>query len=531
MRFMRTRDLPIGIQTFEDIISNKRVYIDKTEYVYKLVRSGKAYFLSRPRRFGKSLFVSTLTAYFEGKKKLFKNLDLYKLEKSLAKQQKRKEWLKYPIISLDFNNQNYKTLKDLEDYFDYKLSELEKEYDCNSSISSISLRFENILKSIYAKEKRPVVILVDEYDKPLLSVLSDTNLLDDYRAVLKAFFSNIKTNDRFIKFVFITGITRFDKVSIFSDLNNLNDISSNFEFCNCCGITQEELEKNFIPEIKALCTSENLTQENCLKKLKQTYDGYKFNSESDGIYNPFSLMNSFYKKSFDFFWFESGTPTYLVNLLDKSNYNISKLDSNITIDEKVLAGYRLNSENPIPMLFQTGYLTIKNYDKISRHYTLGFPNDEVKYGFINFLLPHYTRLKPEDDLLDIWTFSEKVKNGDIDGFMERIKGIFEASPKPSNQKEYELNCQSFIWLIFKLMGQFILCEVQNGNGRSDAVVWTDNYIYLFEFKMDSSAQTALDQINSKNYSINYKTDKRQLIKIGVNYSSQIKNITQWLVEK
>ncbi len=524
------RDLPIGIQTFEDIISNKRVYVDKTKFVYDLVSTGKSYFLSRPRRFGKSLFISTLDSYFSGKKELFNNLELFQLEEELAKHQNRNSWITYPVIRLDFSNQKYSDLNDLSVFFDYKLSELEKKYNCSSSIKSISLRFENIIKSIYEKEKKQLVILIDEYDKPLLSVIDNQQLLNSFRALLKSFYSNIKTNDEYIKFCFITGITRFDKVSIFSDLNNLNDISADYEFNDCFGITQKELEENFIPEIQTLCKSENIEKSDCLTRLKQTYDGYKFNAKADGVYNPFSLMNCFYKKTFDYYWFESGTPTFLVNMLKKSDYKIWNLDNNIFIDEKILAGYRLDSENPIPMLFQTGYLTIKSYDKISHRYNLGFPNEEVKYGFINFLLPCYTLLKPEDDLLDIWTFCEKIKKSDIDGFMKRIQNIFSASPKQKNQKEYELNCQVFFWLIFKLMGQFILCEVQNGDGISDAVVWTDKDIYIFEFKIDSSAQKALEQINSKNYSINYENDSRSIHKIGVNYSSKEKNITEWIVE-
>lgn len=535
----KKRHLPIGIQTFEELISKNCVYIDKTQFIQNLISVGKPYFLSRPRRFGKSLFLSTLKSYFEGRKDLFEGLAISKSEK---------EWKKYPVFYFDFNGQNFDSALALYISLDNKISEYEKIYGKKDYLlkleaaenvnkeelwkNQISIRFKNLIKSAYEKTGEQVVVLVDEYDKPLFQNVENEQIENQIRNILKGFYGNLKSEDAYIRFVFITGVTRFDKVSIFSDLNNLRDISMSEEFSAICGIIQEELEANFVPEIANMAEKNEISKEECLATLKKNYDGYHFteNTKTD-IYNPFSLLNAFSDLKFSSYWFSTGTPTFLTLMIRNSDFDFKTLENDIEVGRRTIENYRLNSKNVLPMLYQTGYITIKEYDKEFESFVLGLPNDEVRYGLYENLVPLYAGYDGITDNIEVLNFLKEIRYGKVDDFMKRINNIFASAPKKTNQKMYELDCQAFVWLIFKLMGEFIICEVQNGEGRSDAVLWEKEIIYIFEFKMDATAQEAIDHINSQDYPIAYKNDGRKIIKVGVNYSSEKKQLTDWIIQE
>ena len=519
------RNLPIGIQTFAELRTKNFVYVDKTLFIDRLVHIGKPYFLSRPRRFGKSLFLSTLRSYFEGRKDLFKDLAISKTET---------EWKKYPVFYFDFNIGDYTDENNFRKSLEKKLSDYEAVYGSKGA-QTISDRFSDLLKAAHEKTGLQAVILVDEYDKPLLNAMDDSSLLDTFRKILKSFYGVIKGEDAHIQFVFITGVTRFDKVSIFSDLNNLNDISLDEDFTDICGVTQKELEENFVPEIENLSQKNKISKDVCLAELKRNYDGYHFSKDTEtDIYNPFSLLNAFYKDNIGSYWFATGTPTFLTKMMRNINFDYTSLENEIEVGSRSLENYRLTATDPLPMLYQTGYITIKSYDKEFRSFTLGLPNDEVRYGLYENLIPLYAGYEEKTDGIEVLNFVRAIRAGKVQEFMERINNIFAAAPKTSNQKHYELDCQAFVWLIFKLMGEFVLCEVQNGKGRSDAVVWEKEAVYIFEFKIDKTAKEALDQINCKDYPIAYKNDAlngRKIIKVGVNYSTQKEQLTEWLIEE
>lgn len=524
------RNLPLGIQSFERLIKEKCIYVDKTRYIYELAQTYSPYFLSRPRRFGKSLILSTLRAYFEGKKDLFKGLELETLEPKLAKMQNRDEWIKHPVLYLDFNTGDFSAFEKLEESIKFRLTEWENEYDVHKGAVTIADRFSSVIKGAYEKTGQLAVVLVDEYDKPLLSVIDDSELLDKFRALLKSFYGVIKSSDRYLRFVFLTGVTSFDKVSIFSDLNNLTDISMTNDFAGICGYTQQELENTFAPEIEALAQKKNLSKNECILALKKMYDGYHFTEEQIDIYNPFSTMSAFKNQNFGSYWFATGTPTFLVKMMQKTDFPLETLEDGIDVDGVSLEGYRLNSEQLVPMLYQTGYLTIQGFEEDIQAFTLGFPNNEVRYGFFKCLVPYYAGFENGTDKIEIVNFIKEIRSGQTQKFMKRIQGIFAAAPKKTSQKYYELNAHAFFWLIFKLIGQFVQCEVQNGESRSDAVVWTKDAIYVFEFKLDGSAQQAMEQIKSKDYAVPYKNDGRKLVLIAANFSSKTKNLTDWIVE-
>ena len=518
----KLRYLPIGIQTFEKIRVDNAVYVDKTQFIEELTHYKCPYFLSRPRRFGKSLFLSTLRSYFEGRKDLFEGLAISKTET---------EWKHYPVFYFDFTGKSYDTVDDLILKIDDTLSGLEETYGKNTKSSDIAIRFKNLIEAAYEKNGSQVVVLVDEYDKPLLQNVDNPEVEEKIRSILKGFYGNLKGEDQYLKFVFITGVTRFDKVSIFSDLNNLNDISLSEKYSAICGISQEELEQNFVPEIENMAEKNGCTKEECLAELKKNYDGYHFSQDvQTDIYNPFSLLKAFSDLNFGSYWFATGTPTFLTKMMLDSDFDYKSLEEGVEVSLRTLENYRLTSSEPLPMLYQTGYVTIKSYDQEFRSFFLGVSNEEVKYGLYERLLPLYAGYTPNSDSIQVLNFIRELRAGKVNEFMERINNIFAAAPKQTNQKQYELNCQAFIWLIFKLMGEFVLCEVQNGKGRSDAVVWQKDAIYIFEFKMDGTAQEAMEQINSKDYPIAYKNDGRKIVKVGVNYSSTEKQLTDWVIE-
>ena len=510
---------PIGIQSFKEIREGGYLYIDKTKLIYDIVRSGKYYFLSRPRRFGKSLLISTLEAYFRGKKELFEGLAMEKLET---------EWVEYPVLHLDLNTEKYDTEKDLENKLDLFLKQCEAMYGKNPDEYSLATRFEGVIRRASEKTGRNTVILVDEYEKPLLQAVNKPELQDEYRNTLKAFYGALKSMDRYIRFALLTGVTKFGKVSVFSDLNNLMDMSMDFRYSDLCGITEEELHSYFREDIKELGAANGMTEEETKEKLKEMYDGYHFNEKCGDIYNPFSLLNTFAKKQFGSYWFETGTPTYLVELLKQNKSSIEELDG-IEIDGMLLESIDATATNPIPVIYQSGYLTIKGYDREFNTYILGYPNKEVEQGFLGFILPYYATLKNNNSGFEVKKFVMDVRSGNIEAFMKRLQTFFADTPYEL-VRDLELHYQNVMYILFKLLGFYTRAEYHTSEGRIDMVVKTADYIYVMEFKLDGTAEEAMEQINGKNYPLPFESDGRKVVKVGVNFSNEMRNIERWVVE-
>lgn len=518
---MNIRKLPIGIQSFEDLRRNKYLYVDKTEHIWNLVQTGKTYFLSRPRRFGKSLLLSTMRAYFEGKKELFDGLKIAELEK---------DWTAYPVFFFDFNGANYKDSSSLPDVINQHLEKWESLYGDEKKERSLSIRFKYLLEAAHKKTGLPVVVLVDEYDKSLLE--SESEVLEKNRALFKGFFGNLKSSDEHLKFVFITGVTKFSKVSIFSDLNQLGDISLTKDYAAICGISQTELETYFKPEIEASAKENGLSYAECLEKLRKMYDGYYFYQNTVGMYNPFSLINALARRDFKSYWFETGTPTFLVEKLKATNYNPQNFTDGVIADAETLSNYRIENPNIIPLFYQTGYLTIKDCDE-DGFYTLKYPNNEVEHAFINALVPDYLNIEMEETPVNIRQFLHDLRAGKTDDVLTRFKSLFARLPYSTKTDDtvIEQNFQNVLYIVFMLLGQFVGVEEHYSHGRADCVVQTKDFVYLFEFKRDKSADEALKQIEEKKYAGPFAADLRKLLKVGVSFSSAEKNIVEWKVEK
>ena len=538
MDFDFSRKMPIGIQSFEKMRNDKYLYVDKTKYVYNLVCTSSPYFLSRPRRFGKSLFLSTLKAYFLGQKELFKGLYIEKAEEKRAEIEKTDAWVEYPVLYMDFNVGRYDLEEALAESLDYFLRKEEKLYGLKNEGDSFGKRFQSLIETAYNKTGRQVVILVDEYDKPLLQTMGiNETLNEEYRNTLKAFYSVIKTCDQYIRFAFLTGVTKFSKVSIFSDLNNLQDISMLNDYAEICGLTQGEIENTFKPEIERLAKSSKNSYDKMLEELKKRYDGYKFSVLGESVYNPFSILNTLNSGELKNYWFSTGTPTFLVNYLKDAHYNIPDLDGKVELDESMLNEYRADTKNPIPILFQSGYLTIKEYIEEVNMYRLGFPNDEVRYGFLKNLFPSYSSLRPDETGVSIWKFVEDIRAGNVDEFMERMQVIIAGVPYDNLPKDKlklrEQNYQTAVYLIFKLMGQFVQTEIHCAKGRADCIVHTKDSIYIFEFKLMSagSADDAIAQIKEKGYAAQFKAEGKKIILIGSSFDEEERTIGEWKSEK
>ena len=512
------RKLPIGIQTFEKLREGDYLYVDKTALVWRIASTETPYFLSRPRRFGKSLLLSTFEAYFEGKKELFEGLAIAGMEK---------EWRKYPVLHLDLNAKKYGNSDDLLAMLNQHLEKWETVYGDEKRERSPEERFDYIIRRASEQCGCGVVVLVDEYDKPLLQALGDDALLDDYRKTLKAFYGVLKSSDRYLRFVFLTGVTKFAQVSVFSDLNQLNDISMKPQYATICGITRQELENTFFPELNQLAKTNELTYEDTLNKMTALYDGYHFCEFAEGVFNPFSVLNVFDGYKFSNYWFQTGTPTFLVELLKKSEYDLRTLIDGIVASASSFTEYRVNANNPIPLIYQSGYLTIKDYDKRFGNYLLEFPNDEVRYGFMDFLVPYYTSVVDDERGFYLGKFVRELESGNVDAFLTRLQAFFADFPYELNEKT-ERHYQVVFYLVFKLMGQFTGAEVLSARGRADAVVKTPKYIYVFEFKLNGTAEQALQQIDEKGYLIPYQVDGRELVKVGVEFSAEKRNIDRWL---
>ena len=516
---MSDKIYPIGIQNFEKIRNGGYLYIDKTALIYKMVKTGSYYFLSRPRRFGKSLLISTLEAYFQGKRELFEGLAMEKLEK---------DWIKYPILHLDLNTQKYDTPESLEDKLNRTLIEWERLYGAEPAENSLAMRFEGIIQRAYTQTGQRVVILVDEYDKPMLQAIGNEALQKSFRETLKAFYGALKSKDGCIQIGVLTGVTKFGKVSVFSDLNNLDDISMWNEYIELCGISEREIHENLEAELYEFADARGITYDKLCAELKECYDGYHFTHNSIGMYNPFSLLNAFKRKEFGSYWFETGTPTYLVKLLKKHHYNLERMAHEET-DAQVLNSIDSESTNPIPVIYQSGYLTIKGYDEEFGIYSLGFPNREVEEGFMKFLLPFYAHVNQVESPFEIQKFVRAVRSGDYDSFFHRLQSFF-ADTTYELIRDQEVHYQNVLFILSKLMGFYVKAEYNTSHGRIDMVLQTNKFIYIMEFKLEGTAEEALKQINEKQYALPFEADGRKIFKIGVNFSAKTRNIEKWIVE-
>lgn len=511
---------PIGIQSFEEIRNGGYVYIDKTQYLWDLCHTGKYYFLSRPRRFGKSLFLSTAEAYFLGKRELFSGLAISSLEK---------EWKKYPVFHFDFNPQQYASIEELRENIRRQLTTFENAVGVTPYTSgSLSDRFLMLIQNTWEKTKCQSVILVDEYDKPLLNSVENKNLRKEIMDELKPFYGVVKSTDRFIKFTMFTGVARFSKVSVFSDLNNLLDISLTEDYNSICGISESELLDYFEVPIEEMARRYDTSVENMLQTLKRKYDGYNFSNPkfTECLYNPFSLLNCFYNKRIDDYWFDSGTPSFLIKVLIGDEQDLPALYDDIVVDADEMKGINNPENSPITALYQTGYLTVKAYDMRRNKYTIGFPNEEVANGFNKLAYQVYG--SKEQGRFNISKFLDDVNSGNPEGFMRRLHALL--ATVPHEQAFYaEATYQNIIFLLFTLLKRDVHTEFHSDLGESDLVVKTDSYSYIFEFKFNKSVAKAMQQLNDRKYDTPWTTDDQEVFKIAVNYSLHDRNIN-WKIE-
>ena len=518
---------PIGIQTFEKIVKDGFVYVDKTDLIYSLVTQGQIYFLSRPRRFGKSLLLSTLRAYFEGKKELFAGLKIDALEH---------DWHVHRVFHFDFNGVDFTMPGALHLKIEGYLYDWEEEFGISSGVdTNLGSRFNRILQAAAEQTGRGAVVLVDEYDKPLLDVLEkDPELLEQNRELLKAFYSVFKLADASLRFVFLTGVTKFSQVSVFSGFNQPKDISMFDKYEALCGITEEELHTRFAEPIREMAASEGCTEEEIRQQLKRHYDGYHFSKEMTDIYNPFSVLNAFDSKDIRDFWFASGTPTYLIRLMNHFHEGIDQL-SGMYYSQDEFVNYKADTEYPLPMIYQSGYLTIKDYDKRRKTFLLDFPNNEVKNGFLTLVASNYLKINENvSNLAQDLAFA--LEDGKLDDFRQMLTSFLASIPYTMRRKESEPERERYFqytfYLLLRLMSVYtVLVEKEQSQGRVDGIVETPQYVYIFEFKLDGTAAEALQQIEAKGYAREYEADARQVVKMGVSFSSKSGTIEEWEVRK
>lgn len=523
--------LPLGVQDFSILREGNYLYVDKTSLVYELTHTQRAVFLSRPRRFGKSLLLSTIKYYFLGRKDLFSGLAIEQLE-----EQGKDPWSEYPVMYFSLASGEFMEKDGLRDKIANILSLFEETYQLPEpkSETTLPVRFSNDLIGAFKKTGRKVVVLVDEYDNPLLKNMTVNPQQEEAnRNLYKAFFATLKDCDEYLRFYMFTGVTKFSKVSIFSDLNQLTDISMADEYAEICGITKQEIEDNFDLYIQNLSKKVCLSRDAALSELKRMYDGYHFSGEGEGMYNPFSLLHCFNECKFGNYWFESGTPTFLINKLNASNFDIRQFTDEVKVSESEIKDYRPENADPVPLFYQSGYLTIKSWNKRQNSYKLTFPNAEVKYGFLNSLAPSYLHVEDKPAPFNIDILDDAVEEGDTEGMKKWFTALFALLPYPTGadtEAITEQNFQNVIFMALTMMGKYARTEVHSAKGRADCILEADDYVYVFEFKRDVSAAEALKQIEEQGYAAPYSADKRKLFKIGVNFSSTERNITEWEVQ-
>ena len=521
------RKLPIGIQSFEKLREGGYLYVDKTAYVYRLVQEDTPYFLSRPRRFGKSLLVSTLRAYFEGRKDLFEGLAIEKLEGDGTG-----AWQARPVFHLEFTGGDYTQDGGLENRLDAMLRRFEGSWGMSGDGYGFGDRFRNLLEGAHEQTGHRCAVLVDEYDKPLLESMDNPALEDRNRATLKGFYSVLKGADEHIRFAFLTGVTKFSKVSIFSDLNQLRDISLDTDYDAICGITEGELLATFGPELDAMAEKRGEGAGECLCALRAQYDGYCFNPDGPAagskVYNPFSLLNALQTKRLESYWFRTGTPTFLVKRLKQIKIEPRQLtDGTIYATSDRLSDYRADDPNPIPLLYQAGYLTIQDYDGRMGRYSLAVPNGEVEWGLFEHLLVEYAPGYGEFGGINVFTLADCVDVGDTDGMRRILEALFASIPYTRADDPFENYFQAVLWLVFTLLGRYVACEVHQAQGRADCIVETRDHVYVIEFKRDGTAAEALAQIEERGYAAPYAADTRQLHLIGCAFDSKTRTLSGW----
>ncbi len=515
-----TQKYPVGIQSFSGLREDGYAYVDKTEVIYRLISSGKYYFLSRPRRFGKSLLMSTIECMFQGRRDLFEGLYIDSTDF---------DWTPRPVFHLNFGQVKSESIQSLQNALDNHLMKWEAEYGITDTSYGFGYRLYNIIERAYKTSGHRVVVLIDEYDKMLVNNLDNQSLFDDIKNELKSVYGVLKTADDYIRFGMITGVSRFSKVSIFSDVNNLNDISLVDKYATICGITEDEIRHYFAPGVELFAQREGVDFESMMQLLKDNYDGYHFAADSPDIYNPFSLVNALDKLEMTHSWFESGTPSFLVRLIQESDEAVEDILST-EADSATLSTNESSSSNLIGVLFQTGYLTIKGYNRHDREYTLGIPNREVGQGLFNCLLPQFAGKTGNETSRVIRRIRDAVREGRVDAFMEQLRSFLADIPYDLSRNKPEAYFQSNLYIIFKLIGFSVTTEYRTSHGRIDILMTTPSFIYVIELKLDGSAEESLEQIACKDYSLPFVSDGRQLILIGVNFSTTTRNIENWKIQ-
>ena len=521
------RRYPIGIQTFSEIIRGGYVYVDKTDLTWQLVHHAKYIFLIRPRRFGKSLLTSTLDAFFRGERELFEGLIIMQLEQ---------EWEQYPVLHIDLSFiKSLQNAKDLSNHLMLLLEQYADKYGTDKMAFTPGTKLDDLIRRAYQQTGKQVVVIIDEYDGPLLDVIHDEELLNGARQVMQEFYQPLKGNEKYIKFCFMTGITRLSQLNIFSTLNNLTNVSLLPKFAAICGITDEELHEQLAEDIHLLAEQYECSDDEISEKLKARYDGYHFSEKSPDIYNPYSLLSAFANGIISNYWFETGTPTFLIRLMRHFKFDITKIDNIEATD------YSINRPTEamttmVPLLYQTGYLTIKHYDRESEIYTLSIPNQEVRIGYADGLLPVYVGLEGEDVqsgfALKFW---RALKQNDIDQAMREMQAYLAAIPyiegfkqKLNDAASREGFYEYTMYLIFSMLNAYVRTQVKSAGGRTDMVVWMPETIYVFELKVNGTAQEALEQIDQKGYAIPYQTDGREIVKIGVKMNPETRTVENWV---
>ncbi len=518
---MQQRQLyPIGIQTFSEIRGKGYLYIDKTEYVYRVTHADSKYvFLSRPRRFGKSLLASTLHAYFEGRKDLFEGLAIEKLEA---------EWTRYPVLHFDMSMAKHVDKERLNGMLNYMLSGYEREYDCRIADPDANVRLTNLIKCVFEQTGRQVVVLIDEYDAPLLDVIHEEKNLPVLRDVMRNFYSPLKACDPYLRFVFLTGITKFSQLSIFSELNNIKNISMDVSYAAICGISEEEMLTQMDSDLDLLAARIGVSREGMIAKLKDNYDGYHFTWPSPDIYNPFSLLNAFADGKMDSYWFGSGTPTYLIEMLNKFGVVPSKIGG----VEAVSAEFDAPTERMAsitPLLYQSGYITIKDCDSEFGIYTLDIPNKEVRTGLMRNLIPSYITNDTLTTTTTVVNLARALTRDDMDGALRLLQEFLSTIPYCDNA-DSEGHYQQVFYIIFSLLGYYIDVEVHTPRGRVDIVLRTRTTLYVIELKLDKTADAAMDQINLKNYAERFSLCGLPVVKVGINFDSERRTLGDWKIE-
>lgn len=512
---------PIGEQNFKLLREMNAVYVDKTGFIAKIIESGnKYYFLARPRRFGKSLFLSTLQYFFEGEQKLFTGLDIDNIQWG---------WDKYPVLRLDLNPELYAEMGKLEDVLSREFRQWEEEYNVDVKDTNLSQRFATIIEAAHRHTNQRVIILVDEYDKPLVSNINNDINFEHYRSQLASIYANFKSSAEHIQLVFLTGVSRFSKLSVFSDLNNLKDISFDDEFSDICGITEKELKVNFEEGIKKISGNNNISLQEAYNELKANYDGYRFSTQGKEIYNPWSILSCFSTGKLESYWTHTGMPTILAEALKRIDADLKEtLNSECDID--TLKGLDLRSMDPLALMYQTGYLTIKNYDKTTELIQLGIPNREVRQDIFKVLIPYYVNVKRGGSEATVRKIINNILNGKPEDMMKALQAYFAGIPYDLKMED-ENNFQNAFYILTSLIGIKTYAEVRTSEGRIDILIETHKYVYIIKLKYNGSAEEAIMQIDAKNYTRKHNSEERKVFKIGVNFSSKTRCIEDWIIER